>query len=226
MSHRTPPWRNGDCRGRDISVREKQELERRFAEPIWARVEELKVEEQHRLEDEQLEQQRQDAEYMALYGHTFPGIPKSEVYTDMERNAVMALKEDNDARPLALLLDPRYPFNAYELKHPIWMTLSEETRQLAADIIRGEFKHKGGRPKRGSEKNRDTPSARDRKATHDAVASLPFLRRALRTAYPNQTRFEIGKRTLYMASCKFGISEETIKNYCRLPLGHRLRTSD
>jgi hypothetical protein len=220
--NRTPPWRDGDCRGEDISVNVARERERQFTKPIWAKVERLKAEERRRLEEEQLEQERQHAEYMALYGDTFPGIPMSEIYTAMECDAVTALNEQNDKRPLAALFNPGHPFNAYQPERPIWKYLSEETRLLASKVISGEFKHEGGRPKRGSEKNRNTPSASVRQKTHQAAVSVPYLRKALRATYPHRGRGEIGERALYMASKMYGVGEQTIKNYLNLPRARRL----
>jgi hypothetical protein len=228
MPHAIPPWRDGDCRDRDISPQDKKIREDRFAQPIWANAKELQLEEQRRLEEEQFEQELQDVEYMALYQHTFPDIaipdiPVSEIYKREEHAAVAALIERNDRQPLASLLDPHRPFD-HQPRDAVWMHLSKETRRLMAEVITGRFKHEGGRPKKGQEKNSDTPSARDRKAIHDAAAIVPFLRKALRAAYPKPRRGEIGKRALYMASREFGVEEEAIRR-CRLrPLSHRLQT--
>jgi hypothetical protein len=201
---------------------------------IWSKVEELKAEEQHRIEEEQLEQERQDAEWWAINDdlldpsifpqphHIDRADPVGEWHAAEERDAVAALKKHNDKRPLAALLDPRHLSNAYYPDRPIWMSLSEETRLLIAEVILGEFKHEGGRPKKGKEKNRNTPSAMLRQATHQAVESLPFLRKALRAAYPDLRRKEIGRRAVYMASRKYGVSEDTIENYRNRPLRLRI----
>lgn len=213
-----PAWDDGDCRERkrkrELSSEEATELEARFAEPIWARVEQLKPEQQRRLEEKQrrleedlLEQQRQDAEYMALFGDTYPEMSYAEFYAEVESSAAAAIVERNDKRPLANLFDPRYPFNANEPRErQIRASLSEQTYLLAAKVIRGELKHKGGRPKKGAEKNLDTDVAKVRQAIAAAVKSLPLLRKALRAVYPKPTRKEIGKRARYMASKKYEVA--------------------
>jgi hypothetical protein len=215
------PWCDGDCRGRDLSNKEASELESRFAEPIWARVEQLRLEEQRRLEEEQrrleeelLEQQRQEAEYTALFGDTYPGMTYSDLYADVESSAAAAFVERNDKRPLAKLLDPRHPFNAYEpRRRRIRESLSEQTYLLAAKVISGELKHKGGRPEKGLEKNLDTASAKVRHTTAAAASSVPLLRKALRAAYPRPRRVEISERAVYMAGEKYRVGEHTIENY-------------
>jgi hypothetical protein len=214
-----PPWIDGNCG--------EPKRERRFAEPIWARVEQLRLEDQQRLEEELLEQQRQDAEYMALFGDTYPGQTYRDLYAEIESSAIAALVERGDKRPLANLLDPRYPFNAYgPPERQIRATLSEQTYLFAAKVIANEFKHPGGRPKKGTEKNPDTPCAKVRRATDAAAKSLPFLRAALRAAYSNEkprlTRSDISKRALYMASKKYLVAEGTITNCSRLPKSRRL----
>jgi hypothetical protein len=229
----TPTWRDGDCRGLDISAKEKKAQERRFADYIWAKVDELRPTAPDinmllgQVSDKKLRADLTKA-IDRLAKRPQPDlvveVPDELVNADREvllkaidnvaqRDAVVALLERNDRHPLARLLFSDRP-------------LGVETRLWLAMVLSGEFKHKGGRPKQGSEKNRDTPSAEIRQKTHNAAQSLPFLRKALRAAYPDQTRAEIGERALYIASCKFGISEETIKYYRRLPLSRRLRTGD
>jgi hypothetical protein len=209
------------------------ERERLFAEPVWARVEQLKLEEQPRLEEEQrrleeelLEQQRQDAEYMALFGDTYPDMTYAEFYAEVESSAVAAAVERNDRRPLANLIDPHFPFNANEPRQrQIRTSLSEQTHLLAAKVIRGELKHKGGRPKKGAEKSSDTKSAKSakvRRATAAAANSLPLLKEALRVAYPDQQLRKIAKRAKYMAGKKYGVGEWEINRHLRLPKKLRL----
>lgn len=239
------PWTDGDCRGRkDISSKETKERESRFAEPIWAMVgssggdsgpsithEQLYDEFMRLLATNDIDKHIKDelgARLTVLYHlitddgkpdffmevpDELANGPREEllkvVNTAMQREAIDALIKHNDKRPLAKLLSSECPL---DVETRLWM------RMALAD----EFKHKGGRPKKGEEKNIATEAMAIRRKVAAAAESVPFLKNALRSAYPKPTHSEITKRAKYMACQKYGITEAMIKHYIGLPKSRRL----
>jgi hypothetical protein len=216
---RVPRWRDGDQRS-DPS-REARERERRFAEPIWARAKELRAEKRRENYEQYQEQAYRDSTWQYPENVRLRTLPPIQVITRLEQKAVAALKEQNDRSLLAELFDPNYIYNQSPLipDQPIRNSLSNETAKLVAEVLRGDFKHSGGRPK-----GRKDPRGRPlRRRVHVAAAYIRFLSAALRAAYPGQSRREVRGRALYMASKKYRLAEDTIKNYAGLPLDRRVR---
>jgi hypothetical protein len=147
-----------------------------------------------------------------------PGIPASEIYQQMERDAI-AKAQLGDFTSLVDLLRPEHPFNETPLGRPISAALlaSRSALALIASRLAGTFKVRRGRRKMTQEERRA------KAPVHDAADDVAAIMAILRKGYPKQSAAQIRDLALHAVSRQHGIEVRTLYRYLDRPAADRRR---
>jgi hypothetical protein len=154
------------------------------------------------IEDFDDEAERQFAE---LRWDTHPGIPLSEIFRGMEREAVEAAVERGDTRPLKELLHPDNPMNSGEpFGKRISRNLSPNTYDVIQEYSSGNRKRPTNRPRMSNEERRA------KNPIYDAAKEVPRVAEILRESYPAKPESEIHDQAVHAVARHWLVPFRTI----------------
>jgi hypothetical protein len=133
-----------------------------------------------------------ERQFYTLPWETHPGIPLSEIFAGIEREAVDAATERGDFKPLLNLLSSNNPMNS-QSHIPLARSLKLDTYDLIGERAAGKRK-KNGAPQQSAEMRRaQTP-------TSDAAADAKRIELILRDAYPTKADYVLQGQSFHAAA--------------------------
>lgn len=132
------------------------------------------------------------------------GIPASEVFASLERDAIASAKSGN-MRPLADLIDPTNPFRSGGLR------VRPEAEAMVAGYLRGQ-RAKRGRPKQRIEQREASTKV------HGARREMIRIQKILEHYYPGEQKHR--ERAIAIAAARAEIERRELRNYLKKPRRH------